>query len=196
MLERICADPNLVPPVLLNDLQGARIAAKHCDILIQSLAAISGNEKPGRNEPPSIKQAIKDVSEILRRKIPETITLSSEVPDCLPLCVIPAHLLVRMLLNILLNALEAMPKGGRICITAEPRAGKRKHIRVRVMDSGSGIKKSDMHKVCGHDFSTKGKRHGFGLFIVQWIIDSFKGTMSLQSNRGKGTIVTLELPSI
>jgi signal transduction histidine kinase len=101
-----------------------------------------------------------------------------------------------MLLNLLLNAVEAMPKGGVISIKARLPRTNAKHFTVEVRDSGTGIKKADLLKVCRHDFSTKGKRHGFGLFIVERIIADYKGKMALRSERRKGTVVTLDLPSI
>jgi two-component system CheB/CheR fusion protein len=99
-------------------------------------------------------------------------------------------------MNVLLNSLEAMPKGGSILIKARPPRGKQRRVRLEVKDTGVGIRKSDIPKVCSPDFSTKGKRQGFGLFIIQRVMEDYKGKVTLHSVRGTGTTVILDLPLI
>ena len=195
-LEHLCADTNVIPPILLADLQRARIAAKHCDILVQSLASISGNEIPASGEPSLIEAVVSQACEIIARKVPNSVSIKTEIADRLPACSIPGHLLIRAILNLLLNALESMPRGGALTIAARRLRNKTKPIVLKVSDSGTGIKKNDLNKVFTTKFSTKGKGHGFGLFIVQQIVSEYGGTVSISSARSKGTTVCLELPAL
>ena len=195
-LNHVCSDPSVIPPVLASDLQRARITAKHCDILIQSLASLSGLKGLPATDSSSVAEAISEACEILRRRVRDSIKLQTQSANRLPQCSIPAHLLIRALLNLILNALEAMPKGGTLGISANRSRDRTHPIHLEIRDSGIGIRKADLAKLFSAEFSTKGKGHGYGLLIVQQIVRDFGGTVSVESRRGRGTTVILRLRAL
>lgn len=100
--------------------------------------------------------------------------------------------------NIIENALEAMPKGGKISISTlvvfSPVSKHRKEIEVAFEDTGSGMEKEMMGKIFTPHFSTKEDGLGIGLSIVKRIIDSHAGRIDVQSIKGAGTRIAVFLP--
>jgi len=97
------------------------------------------------------------------------------------------------LLNLLVNAGQAMPSGGRLVVVAE-RDGT-DHIRVDVEDTGCGIPEDALQRIFSPFFTTKRDGSGLGLPVTQRIIEDHKGTLRLESQPGKGTRFTLRLPA-
>jgi two-component system NtrC family sensor kinase len=99
------------------------------------------------------------------------------------------------IMNLVFNALEAMPNGGEIAITGgidETRDG----IWLTVADTGDGIPESEMSKIFEPFYSTKseGKGVGLGLSMVYGIIREHKGTIDVKSAEGRGSVFTIRLP--
>lgn len=99
----------------------------------------------------------------------------------------------QVLLNLLLNGLEAMPGGGKLSVTAEMDESRGK-ARFTVRDTGGGIPQSDLTHVFDPYFTTKSSGTGLGLAIVHKIVESHGGEVHLESEEGKGTAVTVLLP--
>ena len=97
----------------------------------------------------------------------------------------------RVFVNVLRNALQAMPDGG-VVTAATTRAGKR--AVVTVTDSGTGIAEDVRPRLFEPNFSTKTDGMGLGLAIVKRILDDLDGTIALESVPGNGTTVTITLP--
>ena len=98
-----------------------------------------------------------------------------------------------MLLNLLLNALEAMVDGGRLEVTARAADGQ---MEIQVRDSGAGIAPEDLSHVFDPYFTTKSTGTGLGLAIVHQIVEAHRGTLHIDSRPGAGTTVTLRLPLV
>ncbi|MFX1236436.1 MAG: ATP-binding protein [Promethearchaeota archaeon] len=105
----------------------------------------------------------------------------------------------QILLNLIINAKDAMPEGGKIFITTEM-VSKRRHPKqpeenlacLSIKDTGTGIPEELIHKIF---FTTKGsKGTGFGLFLVKKIINDYNGWIKVESALGKGTTFKLYLP--
>jgi signal transduction histidine kinase len=193
-LEGLCANQNLIPPAVYPDLQRARVTARYLDVLVRGMSSVVQPDSKVESGVSKIGEAVKATSDILHSKISGRISVEYTGHDTENLCAVPGDLLIRILVNVVLNAIEAMPKGGTITIRSH-RARSRKHVVIEVRDSGRGIKKADLPRIFESTFSTKGKHHGFGLFIVRKTIADYKGKVEIKSIRGKGTIVRLELPS-
>ncbi len=104
-------------------------------------------------------------------------------------------LLHQAFLNILFNAIQAMPGGGRLTVeTASPPKGQGGEIRFR--DSGEGIDPENLSKILNPFFTTKEKGSGLGLPIVKSIIESHRGILKIDSALGEGTTVTITLPDL
>ncbi|MDI6725342.1 MAG: ATP-binding protein [Smithellaceae bacterium] len=100
--------------------------------------------------------------------------------------------LKQVLLNLFLNALEAMEEGGALTLTLnEPAEG---GGRIVIEDTGAGIKAEDLTRIFDPYFTTKLTGTGLGLAIVHKIIEAHRGEIHVDSEEGKGTRVTLHLP--
>jgi len=102
----------------------------------------------------------------------------------------------QVLLNLLYNASEAMPSGGTLTITANKADGAKALIEVAISDTGCGISEKDMENIFEPFFTTKeeGKGVGLGLSVVYGIIARHNGTISVESEPGKGSTFTIRLP--
>jgi signal transduction histidine kinase len=101
--------------------------------------------------------------------------------------------LTQAFLNLLNNALEAMPRGGSLKLGLRSIPGL-KGIELQIEDSGPGIPPENLKKVFAHYFTTKEKGIGLGLAITQKIIQGHKGSLELRSLPGRGTVVKLRFP--
>src|ERR1019366_7702624 len=102
-------------------------------------------------------------------------------------------LLEQVFINLLLNAMNAMPKGGTVDIFAEQAAGE---VMVRVTDTGAGISPEDIDKIFDPFFTRAplGKGTGLGLSISSSIVDQHGGSIGVESQSGKGSTFTVKLP--
>jgi signal transduction histidine kinase len=126
---------------------------------------------------------------ILRGKV-----LENEVPADLPSVRVDANQLSQVLMNLLLNAAEATPAGGRITVSAAKLAYV-ESIEIRVSDTGCGIPAEVLPHVFEPFFTTKlGRGTGLGLSISYAYMRSHGGDMRVDSVVGRGTTVTLTLP--
>jgi len=97
------------------------------------------------------------------------------------------------LLNLYLNALQAMDTGGRLTIENSITEGN--SINIEIKDTGSGIKTEDLNKIFDPYFTTKVKGTGLGLAIVHKIIEAHKGQVKVRSVSGQGTAFTIVIPA-
>lgn len=107
-----------------------------------------------------------------------------------------ADLLYRALVNLLANAVQAMPEGGALRVRTILREGKGTpaHIELRIQDTGHGIPEEMLKKIFNPFFTTREKGTGLGLAIVRSIIDSHGGEMEVRSTEGQGTTMIIRLP--
>ena len=117
------------------------------------------------------------------------ITVEQEFAPDLPVVMADSRMLKQMLLNLCKNAAEAMPQGGTLTIRIRRGPGV---MRLDVQDTGVGI--PDNFQVFELFKTTKDQGTGLGLAIVRQIISAHQGTISYQSERGKGTTFTISLP--
>lgn len=99
--------------------------------------------------------------------------------------------LIQVFINILKNSIDAMPKGGQILFTAKKVDG---NIEFRIEDTGVGIPEERLEKIGEPFFTLKEKGMGLGLTVSNKIIHEHKGSMEIESEVGKGTIVIVKIP--
>lgn len=112
---------------------------------------------------------------------------------------VPEHIVIQIdpdrikqvFYNLFINALEAMPYGGKINVDVTEET---QRVKIVVRDNGIGIPKERLDKIFQRFYSTKSGGLGVGLAITHRIIESHRGTIELQSEEGKGTTVTIVLP--
>jgi len=154
---------------------------------------------------------IKDLLDFSRAKKPEfrRVDLTSLVENSLSSLEIPSnikvitdlreiprvdadqHELKRVFLNIIQNAVQAMPKGGTLTISAKKLNS---HVELKFSDTGVGIPKENMKKLFTPLFTTKAKGMGLGLCVCKNIVEAHNGRIEVESEVGKGTTFTITLP--
>jgi two-component system sensor histidine kinase HydH len=98
----------------------------------------------------------------------------------------------QLVLNLLLNAIQASESGEVIRVSLETRAAD--GVRLVIVDNGTGIKQSDMAHIFDPFFTTRSSGTGLGLAVVKDIVDSHSGDIVIDSEPGRGTTVTIALP--
>ena len=99
--------------------------------------------------------------------------------------------------NLILNAIQAMPEGGELRISAlrAREVGVKEHINIEIQDNGCGIANEAMDRVFTPFFTTKEGGTGLGLCVVYRVIQAHWGAIQISSNYGHGTIVSIQLPA-
>ncbi len=128
---------------------------------------------------------------IQRKHIPEGIEIIVSIDDNAQFVYADVDMLLRVLNNLGLNAAQAMPNGGKVYFKIS-RNGT--HSIITVEDSGGGIPNEIRDKLFTPMFTTKSKGQGLGLAVVKRMIEAQGGTVSFESQLGKGTKFTIELP--
>lgn len=162
------------------------------------------------------EQVIFNVNELIdhatkqARAIPEDITLTTDCdPELLNVYGGPSQI-ARVLANLMVNALDAMPDGGRLSISTENHysegirtqygnIGPGEYVRITISDTGAGMTRDVMAKMMDAFFSTKKASHrsgsGLGLSVVFAIVADHKGCIDVQSAPGQGTSFMIYLPA-
>ena len=111
-----------------------------------------------------------------------------------PAVAVYEELLRRAFMNIVLNACEAMATGGTVTITTSLESGG--VVRISVSDTGPGIPTADLEQIFVMYYTTKPGGSGLGLPTTGKIIEAHGGTITCQSEVGRGTRFTIELPAL
>ncbi|MBI3186207.1 MAG: PAS domain-containing protein [Myxococcales bacterium] len=140
----------------------------------------------------SVGEAVEDALRMVRhdpraRRISIETQLAPELPE---LRMVEDHL-VMVLVNLTLNAFDAMPKGGRLVIRAEPDEG---GVRLWLTDSGEGMSPEVQRRALDPLFTTKSKGTGLGLTVSADLVRTVGGSLRLESSVGEGTTVELFFP--
>jgi PAS domain S-box-containing protein len=124
------------------------------------------------------------------------IDLKVTVKKPLPLVIGNFNQLAQCVINLILNAVDAMPQGGELEIGAEydPKSNT---VRLKVADTGTGIKPDDLERIFEPFFTTKKQGYGVGLGLstVYGIMERHKGSVAVISTPGEGSVFTLVLPA-
>lgn len=170
---------------------------KRCQRIIQELLQYS-RPKNADLCPTDVKQAIdKTMNMVANRLYKQKIETRAMIADDLPLIPADPQQLEQVLINLFLNAIDAMPKGGNLEVEATLKATQENtpSLVITVIDSGSGIDPEDLAKIFQPFFSAKkGKGIGLGLSISERIIKNHGGTIAVESMPGKGTTFRIHLP--
>ena len=134
-----------------------------------------------------VEKLIEDVIQSLPHT--DGVCVATEVPD-LQLMADP-HLMQRVLANLILNAVQATPDGGKVIVSASTDDG---WVAISVHDTGTGIPNDVKDKLFKPLFTSKAKGTGLGLAVVKRIVEAHAGQVIVQSEVGKGSTFTVKLP--
>jgi len=123
----------------------------------------------------------------------KTVNIKKSLDKALPMILIDKAQIEEVITNLVINAIQAFTSKGEVTIKTKTSASS---MIIEVTDDGPGIPKENMEKIFRPFFSSKGygKGTGLGLSIVKRIINEHKGTVKVQSQIGKGTTFTVQLP--
>lgn len=153
-------------------------------------------ERAAIKEPLDINDVVRRTVRLIRnQKSFEQINIEERLCDGLPDVEGDMNQLQQVLLNLSLNACEAMPKGGTLTVESAVMDGR---VVLAISDTGCGIKKDLFDKIFDPFFTTKpvGKGTGLGLSVTYGIVASHGGTIEVASEEGKGTTFTISLPTM
>jgi signal transduction histidine kinase len=184
-------------------IDGGLQAAERARNLVGRLLSFARRQtlKP---QPVSLAALVVDMRELIARSLGPTITVQVQIDPALPAVVADPHQLELALLNLVVNARDAMPDGGTLDITAglgsegppRPAGAAARLIWLQVHDCGCGMDEEQLRRCIEPFYSTKGvgKGTGLGLPMVQGLALQSGGGFAIDSKPGQGTTATLWLP--
>jgi two-component system sensor histidine kinase HydH len=122
------------------------------------------------------------------------IRVESRIDEDISRLVIDPDRMKQALLNLYLNGIEAMERGGTLEVSVRKSGENTKGVEISVSDTGKGIGEEDLVHIFDPYFTTKSSGTGLGLAIVHKVVESHGGEVRAESEKGKGTRVTLTLP--
>ena len=196
-------------PELLESAQAIFFASERAASLTRQLLMFS-RKNVMQLKLVDLREVVANLSKMLRRLLGETITLQFNPPPEMPLVEADPGMLEQVLMNLAVNARDAMPKGGTLTISssalqfneayvqAHPEARAGAFVCLAVTDTGCGMDRATMARIFEPFFTTKevGKGTGLGLATVYGIVKQHKGWIAVASEVGKGATFKVFLPPV
>lgn len=162
----------------------------------------------GKPQPCNLKPIAREVTRLIRSTIPSTITIEESIGEELSLVFADASQMHQVLMNLIINAVQAMPGKGRLIISLEDvvlnefecNLGNKltgPYVKISVTDEGVGMDEDVMKHIFEPFYTTKevGKGTGLGLSTVFGIVKQHEGELSVQSHPGRGSTFEVLLPA-
>ncbi|HTY63398.1 MAG TPA: cache domain-containing protein [Acidobacteriota bacterium] len=176
------------------DLQAIVDETLRCRKIVKGLLDFARQTKPQKQKL-DLNKVAEDVMALVRNQATfQNINLQSELDPGIPPVLADADQMRQVVLNIILNAADAMPQGGTIRVHSsyEPAT---KHAVLRISDTGPGIPAEIQNRMFEPFFTTKKTGTGLGLAIVYGIMERHKGSLRVESASGRGTTMVVTLPT-
>jgi PAS domain S-box-containing protein len=201
-LDAVCREADLKPKVR-TAAEHALKGAQRATVLTQQLLAFSRRQSLNP-KPTDINRLVAGTAELLKRTFGESIAIVTELANELAACEVDAAQLENALINLAMNARDAMPTGGRLTMsTANARIDipgashpLRDGVTIGVTDTGVGMDPDVRNHAFEPFFTTKpaGRGTGLGLSQVYGFVKQSGGQVTIHSEPGRGTTVTIHLP--
>lgn len=185
-------------------MDGALQSAERAKVLVQRLLAVARRQSL-RSAAIDLNLLIRGMTDLISSTMGAGVEIRVDLPEDLPPVTADANQLEMALLNLAVNARDAMPDGGVLRISAAPesaaadnprrlRAGR--YVRLSVSDTGAGMDEATLSRALDPFFSTKGvgRGTGLGLSMVHGLALQQNGDLTITSREGAGTTVNLWLP--
>lgn len=195
VLDRLPSSDPLTGP-----LREAHDAAQRAGQLTRQLLTF-GRRGPIEPRPEDLGALTARVTPMLRRAIGEDVELDVDITPDLPVAMLDGAQIEQLLVNLALNARDAMPAGGRIRIVVERLQGSSRgpgRVGLSIEDDGVGMDADTLARAFEPFYTTKGVGHGigFGLAAAYGIVTAAGGEISVQSEPGRGTAVRIAFPGV
>ena len=164
-----------------------------CTQIVKGLLEFARQNPPQKTHT-QINALIERTTQLLENQAAfQNVHIVKDLDPALPPLKLDRSKIQQVFWNLLLNACEAMPEGGRITISSSL-SPDRQSIAVRFADTGAGIPKDNINKLFDPFFTTKSSGTGLGLAVSYGIIQQHDGRIEVKSEVGRGTVFTLVFP--
>jgi C4-dicarboxylate-specific signal transduction histidine kinase len=195
--------------LVANDLEEARQSASlvienvhRAGEIIAGIRALA-KKAPPQNEPLDVNETIREAIVMIRSELrPNSVSLQTQLGNDLPLIIGDRVQLQQVIINLLINAVEAMAEieeGPRVLrVSSErtiERSGKSEHVLIAVRDSGPGLDMKSLDRLFDTFYTTKPQGLGMGLAISRSIIEAHRGRLWAEANLPKGALFQFTLPT-
>lgn len=160
---------------------------ERASMIIEELLGFSRARKL-QHVPTNINTLLRDALTSLR--IPGTIQVTCDLDETMPLALVDSERMRRVFINLITNAVQAMPEGGTLTLKTFYNGD----INIAVQDTGQGIPEEHVTRIFEPLFTTKARGIGLGLVIAKNIIENHNGTITVESEVGEGTLCMVKLP--
>jgi len=170
---------------------------RHGEKIVSDLLDLS-RTKPAEREEIAVSDLVAQVLE--KQPPPEKVKVTTKIASDLPPLFVDPRQVGQVLVNLVINAYEAMPEGGRLTIKAKGKKGK---MYLSISDAGCGISKEKMERLFEPLFTTKARGIGLGLAVSKNLVEANGGSIEVESPSaplrtgevGKGSTFTVVLPT-
>ena len=162
--------------------------------VMNQLLSFARRQTPERR-PHDLRRTIEDNLDIFLERLHKgRVQVETTLAESCPLVQADGNQMSQVFINLVMNAIHAMPDGGTLRIGLAPESSM---VKLTVADTGHGIPQEALPRIFEPFFTTKefGKGTGLGLTVVKGIIDEHQGTITVDSEEGKGTTFTILLPA-
>jgi signal transduction histidine kinase len=182
-------------PAIRRWAENALTAAQRGSKLTSQLLVFSRTQKL-MTAPVDVNALIEGMGELLNQTLGANVAVRTELAPALPTAMADSNQLELAILNLSINARDAMPDGGELVITTAQAPGNADAVVISVRDSGTGMPPDVIRRAFDPFFTTKppGKGTGLGLSQVYGIVRQSGGDVTIDSEIGRGTTVTIALP--
>jgi PAS domain S-box-containing protein len=181
------------PAEVLEDLHIAEEEISRAQAIIKNLLEFS-RESGADVERVNVNDLLSRTVQLLQKYLQNAgVRVSADLGD-IPACAVNPNAMRQILLNLITNAVQAMPTGGELFLRTGRANGDR--VRLEVRDTGVGIPAAHLHDIFNPFYTTKapGQGTGLGLSVVHSILQRYRGEIRVTSELGAGTTFTIELP--
>ncbi len=179
-----------------------QIATKETDRVSRILRQMLGFYRAPKMEPTDINHLIEDSENLIEKHLRQNrVKIDNDLDAGLPMVIASPDQIKQVLLNLMLNAQQAMPHGGTIYVSTrvshggDPEFLMSDSVHIQIRDTGKGIAEEHLPHIFEPFFSTKDEKGtGLGLWVSQGIVQAHGGSIKLRSRENRGTTFSVALP--
>jgi hypothetical protein len=194
-VELLLEAPELAPE-RRRELEEIQLASGRAAGMTQQLL-VFGRASHARKVPMDLGAAVREMLQMLGRLVGEQVTIEAEIAGSIPLIEADPSMIDQILVNLAVNARDAMPEGGVISVRVFPAPFPASGACLSVSDTGEGILPEHLQRIFDPFFTTKGpgRGTGLGLATVHGIVQQHDGVLSVESTPGNGATFLIQFPA-